>query len=215
VRHTKSYSDLIPRSGWTGRPLTIPTADKGYTYWSGCRLRVSSYLASSTSRISVSSTTNRGRQVSSANTLVLQRRSHAATGGFADIFRATHKDTAVVIKRLRVQCSDESNPNLEQVRCERHLQNFRRETLIWRQLKHAFILPLIGIDAATFAGTNYLPCLVSPLMRRGTLRDYIRSADYVPIRDFYRLVRPMCSSLVCSSRTYTTGTRSCMRPLNA
>jgi hypothetical protein len=69
------------------------------------------------------------------------------------------------------------------------VQKFRRETLIWRQLKHRFILPLIGIDATTFKESDFLPCLVSPLMRRGTLREYLCSEDYKPWRDFYRLVR--------------------------
>jgi hypothetical protein len=66
---------------------------------------------------------------------------------------------------------------------------FRREALIWRQMRHPFILPLVGIDATTFGRANYLPCLVSPLMRRGTLREYILSVDYIPQNDFYRLVR--------------------------
>jgi serine/threonine protein kinase len=95
-----------------------------------------------------------------------------------------------------------------------HLQKFRREALIWRQLKHAFILPLIGIETTTFEGTGYLPCLVSPLMRHGTLRDYIRSADYAPVRDFYRLVRDVCPPLLRCPRAHTTDTaRSCRRLL--
>jgi hypothetical protein len=48
---------------------------------------------------------------------------------------------------------------------------------VWRQLKHRFILPFIGIDKETFASAGFL-CLVSPWMQRGTLRDYVSSTNY-------------------------------------
>jgi hypothetical protein len=51
---------------------------------------------------------------------------HAATGGFADIFKAMHKDAAVVIKRLRMRCTDQADPNLEQVRCMHRSQCLAR-----------------------------------------------------------------------------------------
>jgi serine/threonine protein kinase len=91
------------------------------------------------------------------------------------------------------------------------VQTFRREALIWRQLRHPFILPLIGIDASTFGKTDFLPCLVSPLMSRGTLREYIASTDYTPQRDFYRLVRAMCTRQWFIYLRAEPG--SCWRPL--
>jgi hypothetical protein len=129
---------------------------------------------------------------------------YGSAGGFADIYRATLNGKAVVLKRLRVQLTEDTLPDVDQVRpsssyhrprlhLTSHIQRFRREALVWRQLKHPYILPLLGIDADTFRDTGSLPCLVSPLMSRGTLRDYVRSTDYVPVRDFYRLVR-LCRS---------------------
>jgi serine/threonine protein kinase len=130
----------------------------------------------------------------------LRTGTYGGAGGFADIYRATLNGKAVVLKRLRVQLTEDTLPDVDQVlppssyhRPRLHLtspiQRFRREALVWRQLKHPYILPLLGIDADTFRDTGSLPCLVSPLMSRGTLRDYVRSTDYVPVRDFYRLVR--------------------------
>jgi hypothetical protein len=58
---------------------------------------------------------------------------------------------------------------------------------VWRQLKHRFILPFIGIDKETFASEG-LPCLVSPWMERGTLKAYVDSADYQGSRDSHRIV---------------------------
>jgi hypothetical protein len=128
------------------------------------------------------------------------------------VFKAMHDNKLVVLKRLRVYRTQKSNPDWDQVRIihytpksyssltrSRHPQSFRHEALIWRQLKHPFILPLIGIDAITFAETHRLPCLVSPLMQRGTLKEFIHSADYVPMRDFYRLVRDARSPIQSSS----------------
>jgi hypothetical protein len=43
---------------------------------------------------------------------------HQATGGFADIFRAKHDGAAVVLKRLRVHCTDKSDSDLDHVRRE-------------------------------------------------------------------------------------------------
>jgi hypothetical protein len=67
-------------------------------------------------------------------------------------------------------------------------QNLAHEALVWRQLRHSFILPFLGIDSATFAETGYL-CLVSPWMERGTLKQYMSNGEYEPERDLLRLVR--------------------------
>jgi serine/threonine protein kinase len=67
-------------------------------------------------------------------------------------------------------------------------QRFRREALVWRQLHHRYILPFIGLDEHTFREGDFLPCMVSPWMPRGTLREYVASDDYIPSRDLHRVV---------------------------
>jgi serine/threonine protein kinase len=71
-------------------------------------------------------------------------------------------------------------------------QRFCRESLIWRQLRHPNVLPFIGVDAQTFASTNFL-CMVSPWMERGTIMDYIKSPAFRPAIDCNRLVRLLLS----------------------
>ncbi|KAK7055202.1 kinase-like domain-containing protein [Favolaschia claudopus] len=84
-------------------------------------------------------------------------------GGFGDIYRATVDGKPVALKRMRqfLQGSD-----LRRI----HLK-FCREALIWKDLKHPHILPLIGIDRDSFP--DFL-CMVSPWMEHGTVIDYLK-----------------------------------------
>jgi hypothetical protein len=89
-------------------------------------------------------------------------------------------------------------------------QKLCHEALAWRQLAHAHVLPFLGIDAATFASTGAgagLLCLVAPYMRRGTLREFVRSTEYDAGRDMLRLVST-CSLL-------WDGAQRLMRPSNS
>jgi serine/threonine protein kinase len=72
-------------------------------------------------------------------------------------------------------------------------QRLLREALVWRQLRHPSILPFIGVDRETFAASHQL-CLVSPWMRRGTVRQYIQSEDYAihRVQDLHGIVCPSC-----------------------
>jgi serine/threonine protein kinase len=63
-----------------------------------------------------------------------------------------------------------------------------REALLWRQLCHPHILPFLGVDNETFAWRSAI-CLVSPMMERGTLRQYVASTMYTSPGDRDRLVR--------------------------
>jgi serine/threonine protein kinase len=57
-----------------------------------------------------------------------------------------------------------------------YLKRVRREVLVWRQLKHPFILPFMGIHTDE---SSPLVFIVSPWMRHGTLADYVEaSPDY-------------------------------------
>ncbi|KAK7029786.1 kinase-like domain-containing protein, partial [Favolaschia claudopus] len=84
-------------------------------------------------------------------------------GGFGDIYRATVDGKPVALKRMRqfLQGSD-----LRRI----HLK-FCREALIWKDLKHPYILPLIGIDRDSFP--DFL-CMVSPWMEHGTVIEYLK-----------------------------------------
>jgi serine/threonine protein kinase len=67
------------------------------------------------------------------------------------------------------------------------LQRLCREALVWRQLRHANILPFIGLNRSLFPG-NSLPALISPWMTHGSLKDYVESPGYEARRESYRLV---------------------------
>jgi serine/threonine-protein kinase TNNI3K len=125
-----------------------------------------------------------------------RERDPVTMGGHADIFTAQYRGHPVALKRLRRLNVRESD--FHKVSRLRHItllyagglihrQGLCREALVWRQLKHPFILPFIGIDDITFASTGFL-CLVSPWMHRGTLKHFMKTPDYMPARDLHRLV---------------------------
>ncbi|KAK7055190.1 kinase-like domain-containing protein [Favolaschia claudopus] len=84
-------------------------------------------------------------------------------GGFGDIYRAFIDGKPVALKRMRqfLHGSD-----LRRI----HLK-FCREALIWKDLHHPYILPLIGIDRDSFP--DFL-CMVSPWMEHGTVIDFLK-----------------------------------------
>lgn len=71
------------------------------------------------------------------------------------------------------------------------LQMLCREVLVWKQLRHPFILPFLGVDSETFqpkgkgfarmswalCKTQRHMCLVSPWMEHGTVLDYMKSLN--------------------------------------
>ncbi|KAK0188947.1 hypothetical protein F5146DRAFT_1140510 [Armillaria mellea] len=83
-------------------------------------------------------------------------------GGFGDVFRASYKGQAVALKRMRIFQRD---PNLPSIR-----RRFCQEALTWQSLKHAYIVPFLGIVAEGFPTAL---CLVSPWMRNGTVLKYL------------------------------------------
>jgi hypothetical protein len=82
--------------------------------------------------------------------------------------------------------------------------------MIWRQLRHPSLLPFIGVDKEAFASAGFLS-IVSPWMERGTLRDYVKSAEYEPARDLHRTVRHILSELD-PRIDLGTACRGCRRP---
>ncbi|KAK7055191.1 kinase-like protein [Favolaschia claudopus] len=84
-------------------------------------------------------------------------------GGFGDIYRAIIDGKPVALKRTRhfLRGSD-----LRRI----HLK-FCREALIWKELQHPYILPLVGIDRDSFPNSL---CMVSPWMEQGTAINYLK-----------------------------------------
>ncbi|ESK85293.1 kinase-likeprotein [Moniliophthora roreri MCA 2997] len=85
-------------------------------------------------------------------------------GSFGDIYRATYNGSEVAIKRIRVF--------QDTVASERRkiFKRLCREALLWRTLKHPFLLPFFGVDSDTFPGFF---CLVSPWMAKGTILRHL------------------------------------------
>ncbi|KDQ55762.1 hypothetical protein JAAARDRAFT_133522 [Jaapia argillacea MUCL 33604] len=103
----------------------------------------------------------------------LMSRDPVAGGGFADIFRGTHHETDVAIKRLRFHTFSEAKRRDVQKR-------LYREALVWRQQSHRHILPFLGIDE----NNNF--SLVSPWMQHGSVIHYLETlgpetVELVPI----------------------------------
>ena len=67
--------------------------------------------------------------------------------------------------------SDGNNPLIED-------QAFYQESLIWWNLSHPHILPLIGITDKAFTTTK-VPCMVTPWMDRGNIRQCVEDLDTV------------------------------------
>ncbi|KAJ7210651.1 kinase-like domain-containing protein [Mycena rebaudengoi] len=90
-------------------------------------------------------------------------RDHDATfsGGFSDIYRGSYGGKTVALKHIR---TNDRGSELRRLRSE-----FCREALIWQQLEHPNILPMIGIDHESFPSL----CMVSPWMKHGTVLKYL------------------------------------------
>jgi hypothetical protein len=70
-------------------------------------------------------------------------------------------------------------------------QMFCKEALIWRQLRHPYILPFIGIDAETF---RPFLCMVSPWLPHGNVLKYMEREEPLNV-DIHRLVGHLDSFL--------------------
>ncbi|KAJ7216754.1 kinase-like domain-containing protein [Mycena rebaudengoi] len=91
-------------------------------------------------------------------------RDHDATfgGGFGDIYQASYGGKTVALKRMR---TFHRGSELRRIRLQ-----FCREALIWQDLKHPYILPMLGIDRESFPSSL---CMVSPWMENGTVLNYL------------------------------------------
>ncbi|EEB90030.1 hypothetical protein MPER_11817, partial [Moniliophthora perniciosa FA553] len=96
---------------------------------------------------------------------VKRQDTHAHFGGsFGDIYRAMYKSSEVAIKRIRV-----FQDTLARDR-RKIFRGLCREAILWRTLKHPFVLSFFGVDSDSFPG---LFCLVSPWMPNGTILKHL------------------------------------------
>ncbi|KAE9387929.1 kinase-like protein [Gymnopus androsaceus JB14] len=87
-------------------------------------------------------------------------------GGFADIYRGTMGERPVCLKVLRL-VMEQDEETRDKIRKE-----FCKEALIWRQLKHPNILPLLGVNAELFSPSF---CLISPWMENKDIITYLKN----------------------------------------
>ncbi|KAK1230468.1 Rho guanine nucleotide exchange factor [Marasmius sp. AFHP31] len=89
-----------------------------------------------------------------------------ASGGYADVWKGAYEGEAVCAKVVHVyKTSDVEKLNKSAV----------QEAIIWHQLRHPNLLPLMGIVVG-----EYHMCPVSPWMER---RDLVRFLEYTPEED--------------------------------
>lgn len=113
-----------------------------------------------------------------------------AGGAFADVYMGELDGNTVAIKRLRgFMFHDDHEKSYKVLLCYFMLQSslvdvlrkrFCREALIWRQLRHPRILPLLGVDHDDFRTRTSLS-MISPWMAQGTLLQYLSHIQDAPL----------------------------------
>ncbi|KIK53350.1 hypothetical protein GYMLUDRAFT_179106, partial [Collybiopsis luxurians FD-317 M1] len=88
-----------------------------------------------------------------------------AGGGFADIWRGILNEKPVCLKVLRLTLERDEKAR-DEIR-----QQFCHEALVWRQLHHPNILPLLGVNIDVFHPSF---CLISPWMSNGDIITFLK-----------------------------------------
>lgn len=121
-----------------------------------------------------------------AENVVCDSRDPSGGGGFADVYKGRIGNNPVALKVLRIHVAGAVLAKVEKVIS--HIppsptaaeffffQDFCREALIWRQLKHPNILAFLGISKTAFPGRL---CMVAPWMDSGNILDYLASQPTV------------------------------------
>ncbi|KAK7677085.1 hypothetical protein QCA50_019983 [Cerrena zonata] len=81
-------------------------------------------------------------------------------GGSSDVFQGLLEGKTVALKQLRFNHTTND---------EKSTKDFLREAIVWRQLRHPFVLPFLGIDIETSSCSPPKPRLVSPWMAKGNI----------------------------------------------
>ncbi|KAJ3843650.1 kinase-like domain-containing protein [Lentinula raphanica] len=106
-----------------------------------------------------------------------------AGGGFSDVYRGTLNGEFVCLKVLRL-CIEQDEKVRNDIR-----KQFCREALIWRQLKHPNILPLLGVQLDMFYPSF---CLVSPWMANKDIITYLKKN---PEHDFLTILSDIVAGI--------------------
>ncbi|KAJ7353293.1 kinase-like domain-containing protein [Mycena albidolilacea] len=93
-------------------------------------------------------------------------------GGYGDIYRASHNSRTVALKYMRAVHFMRGS-DLRRVRLK-----FCSEALVWKDLRHANILPFLGIEKDSFPSSL---CMVSPWMEHGTAINYVKEHGHANI----------------------------------
>ncbi|KAF8326454.1 kinase-like domain-containing protein [Amanita rubescens] len=95
-------------------------------------------------------------------------------GGHGRVLKGKYKEEVVALKML---------DNFNKGQQSSLSQEFCKEALIWRSLRHDFILPLLGIFKE-----QRVQFLVSPLMPNGTLAEWRRTVKLLSLAGIHRLM---------------------------
>ncbi|KAJ8083220.1 hypothetical protein PM082_009092 [Marasmius tenuissimus] len=106
-----------------------------------------------------------------------------AAGGFGDVWKGTIGDSSelVCLKVVKVYMSSD---------LEKLTNEYQREAILWRQLKHPNVLPFLGIYKLE---TGQL-CLISPWMEKGNLVEFLKATKREDV-DHYTLAYDVASGL--------------------
>ncbi|KAJ7248246.1 kinase-like domain-containing protein, partial [Mycena haematopus] len=120
---------------------------------------------------------------------VEQRSQHpVAGGGFGDIYKAVYQSKSVALKQLRFFQIDTDQKRQKQ------LERLCQEALLWKNLKHSFIMPFIGLysdgslselhqgDLGMFS-----VAMVCPWMPNGTILKYLQASKPAGTIDVFLL----------------------------
>ncbi|KAI3610164.1 kinase-like protein [Moniliophthora roreri] len=104
-------------------------------------------------------------------------------GGFSDIWMGSLDKQPVCLKvmRIHLEMDEQKRDNVIKAFCE--------EALVWKQLNHANILPLLGVNTELFSPAF---CLISPWMANGDIISFLREN---PEHDRLRAVLEIASGL--------------------
>ncbi|KAI3602889.1 hypothetical protein WG66_011164 [Moniliophthora roreri] len=100
-------------------------------------------------------------------------------GGFSDIWRGIFKKQSVCLKVMRTHLEANERKRNKVVAA------FCKEALVWTQLNHPNVLPLLGVDTELFQPAL---CLVSPWMWNGDIITYLEEhPDHDRLRSVYEI----------------------------
>jgi len=136
-------------------------------------------------------------------------------GGFADVWKGTHRGQEVAAKALRVRSTNDFE-RIRKVGCPRFVcksidrrpvQGFCREVVAWGALHHPNVLPLLGVTMSE----NQL-VMVAEWMEKGNINEFVKAdpnADRLELVCFslkvVTLVRNRRLFDCCSSKTSPKG----------